>query len=227
MPRSVVDPYFPLATGFMAAVFTVLLAVQYVRRRRRHQLVWAVGVTLFSVASFLEFFAVLTGWSEPAYRVYLSITSPMVGLLGLGTLLLLADRSWGKWFAYYWVAASIAVVSVAALAPVDPAALPTAYGAEAMPTVRLVSPLLSVPGGILLIAGSAYSWWTDRSRRYGLVIAGGGLLQFLSGSLQRTLGLGPVFYSMNGLGFFLLFLGFLLTIDVVRTRVAQPSPAKA
>lgn len=221
------DAYFPLATALMAGAFTGLLAMQYARRRKRHQLVWTAGVALFGVASLLELSAALAGWSEPAYRGYLSITSPMVGLLGLGTLLLFEDRNWGRWFAYYWVAAAAVIVGVAVLAPVDPVVLPNAYGAEAMPAVRSVSPLLSVPGGILLIAGAAYSWWVDRGRRYALLIAAGGTVQFLSGLLQRYLGLGPAFYTMNGAGFLLLFLGFLLTIDVVRTRAVRPAPAKA
>lgn len=83
--------------------------------------------------------------------------------------------------------------------------------------VRLVSPLLSVPGGLLLIIGPLYSFYLDKSRKYNLLIALGGASQFFSG-LKERFGNPSYFFVFTTVGVLLLFLGFLLSSEYIKKR---------
>jgi hypothetical protein len=66
-----------------------------------------------------------------------------------------------------------------------------------------------------LIIGALYSFWLDRSRGYVLLIALGGIIYSLSGSMAR---LGELTYVsiFQTVGIVLLFIGFLLSTEHIR-----------
>jgi len=219
--------YFPLISAFISAIFMILLAAQYVRRRRRHQLVWTVALLMFTLTSLLAFWSEMYGWNPLMYQVYYFLLSPMVALMGVGTLYLLADKSWSKYFLAYTLIISLAFLILISTAPLDTAQLttytpPSEIGSAAMPSyVRTVSPLLSIPGGLVLIIGALYSFWLDKSRRYNLLIAVGGIIQLLSGLRARFGGDPTYFFVFTTIGVLLLFLGFLLSSEYVRKGQKQ------
>lgn len=215
--------YFPMISGIISAVFTILLATQYIRRRKTHQLMWTVALALFTLAYALEFSSELYGWTETAYRVYYASVSPLVAFMGVGTLFLLMRKSLGKYFLAYTILVSAALVILASTASIDTTTLatyspPSGISGTAMPSsVRLISPLLTIPGSLILIIGALYSFWLDRSRSYVLLIAFGGIVYSLSGSMAR---LGELTYVsiFQTVGTLLLFIGFLLSTEYVRKR---------
>jgi hypothetical protein len=220
--------YFPLISGIISAVFTILLATQYIRRRKAYQLMWTVALALFTLAYALEFSSELYGWTEAAYQVYYASVSPLVALMGVGTLFLLARKSLGKYFLAYTLLVSTVLVILVSTASIDKTALAMSSGTSgtAMPSyVRLISPLLTIPGSLILIIGAFYSFWLDKSRKHVLLIASGGTIYSLSGYMAR---LGELTYVsiLQAVGILLLFLGFLLSTESVRTREKHEQPSR-
>lgn len=202
----------------------ILLAFQYVRRRKKHQLLWTVALALFALSSLLAFMSETNGWNVPAYQLYYFTISPMVAFMGTGTLYLLHDKPWGKYFLVYTLVLSAVFLVLILTSAIDRTLLntyspPSEIGSAAMPSnPKLMSPLLSVPGGLVLIGGAFYSFWLDKSRKYALLIALGGIVQLLSGLRARFGGDPTYFFALTTAGVLLLFVGFLLSSDYIRKR---------
>lgn len=86
----------PSLTSFLALLMAVALLDQWRERRQPFQLVWAIGMAFFGVASGCEAIAAAAGWNEGLYRTwYLTGAVLTAGWLGLGTALLLARTRFG------------------------------------------------------------------------------------------------------------------------------------
>ncbi|HXG26587.1 MAG TPA: hypothetical protein VNL94_07035 [Candidatus Binatia bacterium] len=86
----------PALTAVLAIVMAMALLDQWRERRQPFQLVWAIGMTFFGVASACEAVAATGGWNELLYRTwYLTGAVLTAGWLGLGTVLLLARTRFG------------------------------------------------------------------------------------------------------------------------------------
>ncbi len=223
------DP-LPLVTAVVCFALTFLLVLQYRQRRRSYQAVWAASLGLLGLAAVVAFLGNpdVLGWSEGLYKAYLPLTALPVGLIGLGVLQLFRDRpAMARVYAYYWVATAILVLLVTAAAPLtDPAGLAAqgpAVGGHYLPLFGAVSWLQTLPGALIFIVGGAYSWWTDRSRAYGLLFALGGILFTVAGFSSRF-GVPSAFFLITALAAFVTFLGFVWSVERVAPAAA---PAKA
>jgi len=182
---------------------------------------WTIALAMFTLSTLLAFLSEINGWSVFTYRVYYFSVSPMVAFMGAGTLYLLAHKPWGKYFLAYTLIVSGLFLVLVFTASIDTVQLasfsqPSDIGGQPMPSnVRLVSPLLSVPGGLLLIVGALFSFWLDRSKKYNLLIALGGIFQFFSG-LKERFGNPTYFFVLTTIGVLFLFLGFLLSSEYVK-----------
>jgi hypothetical protein len=216
--------YFPLISATISFVFLILLVFQYVKRRKKHQLMWTVAVALFALSSLLAFISETSGWTVPAYQLYYFTLSPMVAFMGMGTLYLLQDKPWGKYFLIYTLTMSAIFLILILTSTIDTTLLstyspPSEIGSAAIAsTPKLLSPLLSVPGGLLIIGGALYSFWLDRSRKYTLLIALGGIIHLLSGLRARFGGDPTYFFALTTAGVLLLFIGFLLSSEYIRKK---------
>lgn len=91
----------PGITSALAIVFAIALLDQWRARRQTFQLVWAIGMAFFGIASGSEAIAGAAGWSEPLYRTwYLTGAVWTAGWLGLGTAFLLNRTRFGYAFAF-------------------------------------------------------------------------------------------------------------------------------
>ncbi|MDD2777802.1 MAG: hypothetical protein PHI16_02740, partial [Methanocellales archaeon] len=45
---------WPLITGMIGAIFTILLVKQYLDRRKLHQVAWSIGFLIYTIAAFME-----------------------------------------------------------------------------------------------------------------------------------------------------------------------------
>jgi hypothetical protein len=98
----------PAVTAVLALVMAVALLDQWRDRRQPFQLVWAIGMTFFGIASGCEAIAAASGWNEGLYRTwYLTGAVLTAGWLGLGTITLLAKTRFG-----YAIALSIFLAGV-------------------------------------------------------------------------------------------------------------------
>ena len=86
----------PALTAILAFVMAIALIDQWRERHQPFQLVWAIGMTFFGIASGCEALAAAGGWNEALYRTwYLTGAVLTAGWLGLGTVLLLAKTRFG------------------------------------------------------------------------------------------------------------------------------------
>ena len=91
----------PAATSLIALFFALALLDQWRERRQPFQLIWALGMTFFGIASGCEALAAAAGWNEPLYRTwYLTGAVWTAGWLGLGTAFLLGRTRFGYAFAF-------------------------------------------------------------------------------------------------------------------------------
>lgn len=90
----------PAATSILAFLFGIALLDQWRVRRRAYQLIWALGMIFFGIASGCEALAAATGWNKSLYRLwYLTGAVWTAGWLGLGTAFLLGRTRFGYTFA--------------------------------------------------------------------------------------------------------------------------------
>ena len=90
----------PAVTALLALSFALALLDQWRARRRAYQLVWAIGMLFFGIASGCEAVAAAVGWNEALYRTwYLLGAVWTAGWLGLGTAFLLGRTRFGYGFA--------------------------------------------------------------------------------------------------------------------------------
>ena len=92
--------WIPAVTSFLALVFAVALLDQWRERRQTFQLIWAIGMLFYGVASGCEAIGAASGWNELLYRTwYLAGAIWTAGWLGLGTAFLLGRTRFGYTFA--------------------------------------------------------------------------------------------------------------------------------
>ena len=91
----------PAVTSLIALFFALALLDQWRERRQPFQLVWALGMTFYGLASGCEAVAAAAGWNETLYRTwYLTGAVWTAGWLGLGTAYLLGRTRFGYAFAF-------------------------------------------------------------------------------------------------------------------------------
>lgn len=200
---------WPLATALLGFVYVGLLVAQYAKRRKIHQLMWAIGFLFYAVAAVMEFWSELTlTWDPTMYRVYIVLAASLVGFLGNGTLYLMAKkRVWGDAYLAFNLLALAVFLYGTFTAQLDMALLVPgitvggkALGAS-MSFPRAMSFAFNIPGSVLLLGGSAWSvikFWPKKAFRYrawgNVLIFIGTLMIAAAGSMARlgtTVGLYP------------------------------------
>ncbi len=102
------DVFLPGATSILALVFAVALFDQWRERRHGFQLIWAIGMLFYGIASGTEAIAGASGWNELLYRTwYLTGAVWTAGWLGLGTAFLLGRTRFGYMFAFCLLLAGV------------------------------------------------------------------------------------------------------------------------
>jgi len=225
----------PLAAAVVSAAFAGLMAQQFFTRRRPHQLVWAIALGLFALASLAAGRGVIAGWNPFLFRsYYLAGAVINVPVLGLGTIYLLAPRKVG-----HAAAVLVAVAAVYAAGAVFSAVLHTAplLVKSAIPSASLVMPgavrrlsrIYSFTGFATVVSGALWSAWRlslksdDYLRRLAqgniLIALGTTVVAAASGFARH--GRGFVFAIGLLAGVVIMFVGFL------KTRAPNPSTAAA
>lgn len=202
-----------VSIGFAAMVFN-----QWLSHHKAYQLAWSLGLFLFAVAALMQGLAEAYGWSVAVYKIYYFVAAPLVAVLGVGSAFL-AKRRLGQAFALYTLVLAAAFAWVVATAAVNTSAfnLPLPAGQGFDESVRIWSPLFTVPGSLALIGIALYSFWRTRFA-FNLWIAAGGVAAASSGSLA-TFGVTWALYLGELIGIALLFWGFL--------QSREPAPSRA
>jgi hypothetical protein len=232
---------WPLATAVLGFVYVGLLVAQYAKRRKMHQLMWAIGFLFYAVAAVMEAWSEYTlAWDPTVYRVYIVLAASLVGFLGNGTLYLISKkRTWGDVYLAFNLLALAVFLYGTFTAQLDLTKLipgitvgGQALGAS-MSFPRFMSFAFNIPGSLLLLGGSAWSvvkFWGKRAFRYrawgNVLIFIGTLLIAGAGSMARggsTVGL----YPGEMLASAVLLWGFLVagTLDKGAQAIKQEHEA--
>jgi hypothetical protein len=223
----------------VSAAFTIVVAGQWLSRRRTHSLLWAGALLVWTMAVAAETAAALHGaWTPITYRIYYAFGALMVAAwLGAGSLHLSAGPRLARGFT--WIVAVLSVVGgiLILTSPIDPALLGHTdslgfVDVKVFPfiPVRLFIVLGNILGSLAFIGAALVSMWRFR-RRHDVpparvtgvaLIAVGGLIAALAHSIG-ALG-GPGLFRVSELAaLILIFSGYLLSTRRVAATARVPA----
>jgi hypothetical protein len=233
---------WPLATAVLGFVYVGLLVAQWWKRRKMHQLMWAIGFTIYAVAAVMEFYSEFVGrWDPTVYRVYIVLAACMVGFLGNGTLYLLAkDRRWGNAYLVFNLVCIGVFLAGAFAHPLVAEFLKPGITVGGKPLggtfdfPRIMSFAFNIPGSLLLLGGAFLSilrFWPKPEFRYrawaNVLILVGTLVIAAAGGMARanqTAGLYPAEMVASAI----LLAGFLMAGTLEKgARAARAARAEA
>ncbi|MFQ5854028.1 MAG: hypothetical protein ACE5LU_00070 [Anaerolineae bacterium] len=219
-------PLFSTIVTFVFAFF--VLRRWWSRRPANHLLLWGLGLVLYGLGTFSEFYSA-QAWSPTIFRLwYLCGAILTAAWLGQGTVYLLVRRP----YVAHVLMAILLLGSLFAVLMLWSTPLP---GAGTFSTgvslsdqykgilpegarVRLLTPFFNIYGVITLVGGAIYSaflFWRKRilpNRVLGNVfIALGALSPAIGGTLAR-LGTTGLLYGSELIGAILMFIGFQLAV---------------
>jgi hypothetical protein len=216
--------YVPLITSIISLIFAVIVLDQYFARRKPFQLLWAIGLFMYCISAFAEFYWNIIGHAEIPYRLWYLVGAILVAAyLGQGTLyLLMRRRNAHIIMAILGLASLYAVIRVFAV-DIDVSNLSTLTGRGVMPTDlrAIVTPVFNTFGTLALVGGavySAYIFWRKRTLPHRVVanilIALGALLPAIGGTNLSTSGSINLFFILEFAGVVIMLIGFLRTKEV-------------
>lgn len=221
----------PLLSTLVSILFAAMVLDQYRRRHKPYQLVWTVGLVWYAISAGTEFLGNAFGWSVELYRWWYIIGAFYVAAyLGMGTVYLLAPRRYAHAVMAVLALGSLYAAYRVLAAPVDAALLPAAgeiVSGRALPgEVRILTPFFNVFGAGALVLGAVYSAWYFWRRGVmghrvasNVLIALGAFIPSLTSGLSRF-GITGAFFLGELLGVVIIFLGFLVSVEVFDRRPA-------
>ena len=211
----------PLVSSIVSLIFALTVLDQYFARRRSYQVVWAIGLLMYFIATGAEFWVEAGGLNETAYRLWYLFGAILVAAyLGVGTLYLLVPRRTAHIIMLVLGVISVYAVFKVFTVPLDLSGLDYLAGTAMPKEVRLMTPFLNSFGTLALVGGALYSAFVFWRRRFmphrvlsNVLIAIGAILPAVGGTRMR-LGSPELFYLLELLGVIIIFLGFLRSREV-------------
>ncbi len=219
-------------------VFAVLVAREWLARRKPYQLLWSLALLVWALAVLAETVAAYQGrWTPLTYRAYYAFGALMVAAwLGAGSLFLVASRRVAYGFFAFVLLLSLAGGFLIFTWPIDPAALTRTDVLGFVETkvfpffpVRVFIVISNIAGTVTFVGTALYSAWQfwrkrlDRERLVGVsLIALGGIVAASAHSIG-VLGGPALFRSSQLITILLIFAGYL--VGSLRLRRAAPAAA--
>ena len=212
------EAWISLLTTLTGAALSIQVGGQYLRRRKPHQLLWAVAIALFAVGAGCQFAGARFGWTAFTYRLwYLTGALLTAAYLGQGTAYLQLKRQTAHILLAILLAGTLAAGVAVFAAPVDLAAGVSGLTAtgKGMPLfVRLMTPFFNIYGTVLLAGGALKSSWYflwsggSLSRALGTALVAAGAIVVATGGTLTRFNLPGSLYLSELFGLLLIFIGF-------------------
>ncbi len=201
----------PLLSSIVSTAGTLILLRQYLERARLYKIIFALQLLDMLIGQLLEFIASAAGWSVIGYKIYY-FTSPLsAALLGLGVIALTGKSRLFKLFLAYVVIVTVMLGIGVARASPDPnklGELGPFVGGQAMPKdVRVLSPPLTIPSGLIVIALALDGYRRTRSHVYTGIVSGN-IVFMVAGALLRQ-GYGEAFLWLELIATIILAYSFV------------------
>jgi hypothetical protein len=229
----------PLVATLVAGVFAVMLARQFLARHGQAQLLWAIAMGMFAVASAAVTIGVASGWTTRLYGIYWALGAVLnVAFLAGGELVLLFRKPWVRWAvwlvlvfatAYTFAVISGAQVSAEALAVQLPRGIKVFGGGTA---AHGLAQVVAYPAFAILVLGTIWSAWKMRGRpelrdRFiGTLFIALGATVVAAGAAFAATGVLAGFIGTLVAGICLMFWGFLRASRPVVVPEAAPVVAE-
>ena len=214
----------PLISTIVSFVFGVTVLDQYFARRQPFQLLWTIGLFMYGISAFTEFYTETYGLHLIMFRLWYFFGAICVAAyLGQGTVYLLLRRRTAHILMAILVVLSIYGAVRLFSANIDLGTAKRLTDKIIVPTdVGILTGLLNVYGTVALVGGALYSAWIFWRKRIlphrvvsNVLIAVGALLPAIGGSLLRLgTARGAPFYILELAGVIIIFIGFLRTREV-------------
>jgi hypothetical protein len=200
-----------------------MVFLQYLKRKKLHQLYWSIGLTFYAVAAFFEAYSeYFKHWDPAIYRIYVVLAASLVGFLGLGTLELISkNRLYPRIYLVFNLVCLVIFFYGSFTAELRTDLLKpgiTVGGTALGPSLsfpRVMSLFFNIPGTLFLLGGAVVSIFRFLKKKEfayrvqaNILIALGTIIIAWAGAKARlgsTVGLYPA--EMLGAAF--LFIGFL------------------
>ena len=214
----------PLISAIVSLIFGITVLDQYFARRQPFQLLWMIGLFMYGISAFTEFYTETYGLNLIMFRLwYLFGAICVAAFLGQGTVYLLAKRRTAHILTAILVVLSVYGAIRLFTANIDLGIATRLTDKIIVPTdVGILTGLLNVYGTVTLVGGALYSAWIFWRKRTlphrvqsNVLIAVGALLPAIGGSLLRLgTARGALFYILELAGVIIIFIGFLRTREV-------------
>jgi len=217
--------YVPLITCIVSLIFAITVLDQYFARRKPFQLLWSIGLFMYSLSTLTEFWWNIVGHVDLFYRLWYLIGAILVAAyLGQGTVYLLTKRRTAHILMAILGVFTLYATVRALTVSIDITDLTKLTGVGVMPTDlrAIVTPITNAYGTFALVGGAIWSAWIFWRKRIlphrvtaNILIALGALLPAFGG-LHIALPGGDLnlFFIMELLGVIIMFFGFLRTKEV-------------
>ncbi|MEB3780099.1 MAG: hypothetical protein GSR85_07710 [Desulfurococcales archaeon] len=178
----------PLFSSVVSLVGIIILLRQYVSGAKLYKLLFALQLLDMMVGQVLEFLASTAGWTINGYRLYYFSSPLSAALLGLAVIALTGRNRLFKVFLVYVII--LTVILGVQVVRAEPSLnkleeLGPFVGGEAMPGyVRILSPLLTIPSGIIILILAAEGFLKTRNQAYAGILAGN-IIFMIAGALLR------------------------------------------
>ncbi len=216
--------YVPLVTSIVSFIFAIIVLDQYFARRKPYQLIWAIGLFMYCISAFTEFWWNVIGPIEIMYRLWYLVGAIFVAAyLGQGTLYLLLRRKTAHIIMAVLGAASVYAAYRIFSINIDISGLTELTGVGIFPTdIRaILTPIFNTFGTIALVGGAIYCaiiFWRRRILKHRVVanvlIAVGALLPAIGGTNISVGGNIDLFFLFELIGVIIIFIGFLRANEV-------------
>jgi hypothetical protein len=228
----------PLVATAVAGVFAVMLARQFVARRGQAQLLWAIAMGMFAVASAAVTVGVASGWTSTLYTIYWAFGAVLnVAFLAGGELVLLFRSAWVRWVVWLvLIFATAFTFAVMTNAELDATALAVQLprGIKVLgdgTAAHRLAQQVAYPAYFILLFGTLWSAWKMRGRpelkeRFvGTLLVAVGATIVAAGAAFAATGSVAGFIATLVVGICVMFWGFLRAsrpVVVPEAAVLQP-----
>lgn len=216
--------YIPLITCIVSFIFAATVLDQYFARRKPYQLLWAIGLFMYCISTFAEFWWNVQGHVEIMYRLWYLVGAVLVAAyMGQGTLYLLIQRRKANIIMAVLGAATLYSAIRIFTVNIDISGLTMLTGVGILPVdVRaILTPIFNAFGTFALVGGAVYSaiiFWRKRKLSHrvaaNVLIAFGALLPAAGGIHLSTNGSLNLFFLLELAGVIIMLIGFMRTKEV-------------
>jgi hypothetical protein len=173
----------PLVAGIIALSISGVLFYKYFSSKKMYHLLWALGMFLWAISDFTQFYAFIAGWNVPVYIAYFFSSIMLAGFLGAGTLYLVLPKGRiPKFYLYFNIVGAIALLLSVTVIPINTTALSSIVtGANPVSSAaNYIAAVINIPALFTFVGGALYSFVKWR-KIYALLIAIGGAVPAVGG----------------------------------------------